>query len=385
MKALARKLFSIIQALLGNSDRTRGLTLVAPQLSASELAEIRVRASFFFPGAQGEHIRVVSALSPHVLLDASPILTFGLAAKPAGKMASLHQGIFDIDWRTNPGDGWNWIEAATWAARHKPDIAGSKQAFAKLKNRLAATGLGKCYLFGTGPSLGRAIERDWSDGVRVVCNTIVRDAALWQHIAPHLLVAGDGIYHFGFTDFAKAFRRDLRVRLAASPNVPFMYPAQFDIIIRRELAGLESQLIPISMGPATSLHTSIGSGFELPNLGNVLNLLLLPVGCALSKHVGLWGFDGRAPADVLFWSNSPKQSYTELLGTLQLAHPAFFDSHVPKHDPEKYLRSVHGDVLEHALQAAEQAGWHFEMLHPTWTATLARRLAPGVAKVPVAT
>lgn len=384
MKATARKLFSAVQALLGNGDRTKGLTLVAPQLSASELAEIRVRARFFFPGAQGENIRVVQAFSSKMLLDASPILTFGIPARPSGRLASLHHGIFDIDWRSNPGDGWSWIDAATWAARHQPDLAGSKQAFAALKDRLAATGLGKCYLFGTGPSLGRAIERDWSDGMRVVCNTIVRDAALWQHISPHLLVAGDGIYHFGFTDFAKAFRRDLRARLEASPSVPFMYPVQFDIIVRRDLAGLESQLIPISMGLETSVHTSIGSEFELPNLGNVLNLLLLPVGCALSKNVGLWGFDGRAPADVLFWSNSPKQSYSELLGTLQCAHPAFFDNHVPKHDPEKYLRSVHGDVLEHALQAAEQAGWRFEMLHPTWTETLARRLAPGVPKVPVA-
>ena len=242
--------------------------------------------------------------------------------------------------------------------------------------------LSRCYVFGTGPSLGQAATRDWSDGIRVVCNTIVRDASLWRHISPHLLVAGDGIYHFGFTDFAKAFRRDLRARLEESPEVPFMYPANFDLVVRRDLVGLERQLIPIPISPLANVHTGVMSRFELPELGNVLNLLLLPVGCALSKSIGLWGFDGRAPADKLFWSNSAKQSYTELLGTLQAAHPAFFDHHVPKHDPEKYLRLVHGDVLEYALSQAEQAGWHFEMLHPTWTETLARRTAPGVAKVP---
>ncbi|WP_458868572.1 hypothetical protein, partial [Enterococcus faecium] len=82
-------------------------------------------------------------------------------------------------------------------------------------------------------------------------------------------------------------------------------------------------------------------------LGNVLNKLLLPLGCNLSKHVGLWGFDGRAPKDQLFWSNSQKQSYTELMPTLQAAHPAFFDHFVPRENPEKYVQSVHGDVLEY--------------------------------------
>lgn len=382
MKQLARKVFNVAQAALGHGSRSSGLRVIAPASGSADRAEIFRRASFFFPPAQTAALTFHTELKPAMLLDATPILTFGVGSRPLNKLSSLHQGVFDIDWRSNPADGWSWLEAATWSARHIADRATSARRFAALKAQLDCARFERCYLFGTGPSLEKAVDRDWSDGIRIVCNTIVRDAALWRHISPHMVVAGDGIYHFGFTDFAKAFRRDLRARLEESPAVPFMYPAQFDHVVRRELAGLEDQLMPISISAAVDMNSGVATSFELPQMGNVLNLLLLPVGCALSKRVGLWGFDGRAPSDKLFWSNSAQQSYPELMGTLQLAHPSFFDHHVPKNDPEKYLRAVHGDVLEHALGTAESKGWRFEMLHPTWTATLQRRAAPGVASVP---
>jgi hypothetical protein len=381
-KTIARKAFGGLQSVVASGDRQGSIKLVAPQACAADLDEIRRRAAFYFAPAQAARLTVHGTFSSSLALDASPILLFGDATARQNPLAKLHGGVFDVDWRVNPREGWNWVDAAAWAAQHVPDVSLASQRFSALRERLLAKGLGRCYVFGTGPSLGAAQQRDWSDGLRVVCNTIVRDAALWRHIQPDVLVAGDGIYHFGFTDFARAFRRDLRLRLQESPHVPFVYPAEFDLVVRRDLAGLEEQLIPVPVGAHATLHNSFDGRFALPCMGNVLNLLLLPVGCALSRQVGLWGFDGRAPADQLFWANSTSQSYTELLPTLQAAHPAFFDHHVPKHDPEKYLRSVHGDVLEHALVQAEQAGWRFEMLHPTWTATLARRAAAGVASLP---
>jgi len=381
-KTIARKAFGRLQSMAASGDRQSGIKLVAPQASAADIDEIKRRAAFYFAPEQAARLTVHPALSPALALDAAPILLFGDAAARQTPLAKLHGGVFDVDWRVNAREGWNWVDAAVWADRHVPDVATASQRFQALRGRLLAEGLARSYVFGTGPSLGAAQQRDWSDGLRVVCNTIVRDATLWHHIRPHALVAGDGIYHFGFTEFARAFRRDLRTRLQESPQVPFIYPAAFDLVVRRDLAGLEAQLIPIPVGMHATVHESFDGRFALPAMGNVLNMLLLPVGCALSKRVGLWGFDGRAPADRLFWANSASQSYTELLPTLQAAHPAFFDHHVPRHDPEKYLRSVHGDVLEHALTQAEQAGWRFEMLHPSWTATLARRVAEGVAATP---
>lgn len=380
--AAARAALGGVQALAGRDSGRSALTLVAPDAGEPEVAEIRRRAAFFFSEDLAARLVVCREPSKRLLLRRAPILLFGAAAFGADPLARLHGGVFDVDWRNNAHDGWNWIGAATWSSRHQPDLAAARRRLAGLRQRLAKSGLTRCYVFGTGPSLARAGERDWSDGIRLVCNTIVRDPVLWRHIRPNVLVAGDGIYHFGFTEFARAFRHDLRERLRESPEVMFVYPAPFDLIVRREMAGLDEQLIPLPIGTLTSLHDSVAERGELPALGNVLNLLLLPVGCALARRIALWGFDGRAPNDLLFWANAPAQSYTELLPTLQAAHPAFFDHHVPREDPEKYLRSVHGDVLEHALSEAERAGWAFEMLHPTWTSTLAKRRAEGVAATP---
>ncbi len=381
-RTMARGAFSSLQVMAARGSRQAGINLIAPDATPQQLDEIRQRAAFYFPTAQAAALAVHPSFSHALALDASPVLLFGQGQVRQQPLAKLHGGVFDIDWRTNPSDGWNWLDAAAWAAGHVAETGEGKRRFAHFQAAVQGLGLQRAYVFGTGPSLAGARERDWSDGVRIVCNTIVRDADLWQHIKPHAVVAGDAIYHFGFTAFACAFRRDLRERLLQSPNVPFIYPARFDHLVRRELADVAGQLIAVPVGSHASVHDSFVARFQLPGLGNVLNLLLLPVACSLSRRVGLWGFDGRAPADQLFWSNSSAQSYAELLPTLQAAHPAFFDHHVPKDDPEKYLRSVHGDILDYALAQAEAAGWTFEMLHPTWTKILAKRLASGVASQP---
>lgn len=371
-KAAIKGAFSALVHALAGSQRTTRVNIVAPTASAEEVKEIRTRAAFFFPSARHD-IRVARSFSLATLLSPAPVLLFGVTLDELPGWTRLHGGIFNVDHLRNPMDGWSWCEAGTYVH----GIQGQDIAQARLLKHIdaiKAQGFERCYVFGTGPSLERARERDWQDGARVVCNTIVRDGELWHHIKPHIVAAGDAIYHFGFTEFARAFRKDLHERLAESPNVLFVYPDYFDFIVRREFAAFTDRLVPMPNGTQPRVHDSFAVHFSLPPLGNVLNKILLPLGCNLSKHVGLWGFDGRAPKDQLFWSNSQKQSYTELLPTLQAAHPAFFDHFVPRENPEKYVQSVHGDVLEYLLSQAEQDGWTFTMLHHTWTPTLAKRM-----------
>ena len=111
----------------------------------------------------------------------------------------------------------------------------------------------------------------------------------------------------------------------------------------------------------------------MPSLGNVLNILLLPLACTVSTSVRLWGFDGRAPDDKLFWSNSSKHSYPELMPELVEEHPAFFAAFVPKNRESDYVKSVHGDELDKCLVAAERDGYQFVMMHFSWTETLNKR------------
>ena len=194
------------------------------------------------------------------------------------------------------------------------------------------------------------------------------------------MVAADAIYHFGHTAFAKAFRKDLSARLESTQTF-FVYPAIFDEIVQREFRDFEDRLIPIPTGGHQQVEVDLCQCFHLPNLGNVLALMLLPLGCTLSKTVCLWGFDGRAPQDSLFWANSSKHGYAELIPSLQQAHPCFFKTHVPSSDPGRYVKMFHGEVLEKRLTAAETAGFHFHVLHPSWTPTLQKRFVPQDAPI----
>lgn len=370
MRNIAKKFALNLYDLMSASTRRETVNLVVRGMSNEDLDDIYAKIYFFLPSVKT--INKLDKLTAGVLTNNSAILHDFGSTLPA--WAKLHPGRFDIDRKSNPLEGWNWIDAANYVSRHQVDVKASKILYERVKSKLNEQFSGKpCHIFGTGPSLARAAEADWSDGIRIVCNTIVRDKELWRHINPHIIVAGDGIYHFGFTEFAREFRQDLKNRLTESPETVFIYPAQFDCIVRRELSECSSQLIPIPVGAHTKIHNNLSNNFALPALGNILNLLLLPIACDLSKSITLWGFDGRAPKDQLFWANSEKHSYSHLLPTLQEAHPAFFDHNVPKVDPEKYIRSVHGDVLERCLSQAEAEGWCFSMLHHTWTETLARR------------
>jgi hypothetical protein len=308
-----------------------------------------------------------------LLPSMAPLLVYGHWSSKWSWIRRIRGNVFWVDDELNPLAGWEWCDLAL----HSFTIMGHSIPDGRSRlndaiNRLRALGFSKCYLFGTGPSLGRALDTDWSDGFRVVCNTIVRDAKLWAHINPHFIVAGDGIYHFGHTDHARAFRRDLAQRLKETDTY-FLLPDRFFPMVADELKESLDRVIPISIGTHEAVHRDLTNDFALPCVPNVLNMLLLPLGCTLSKRICLWGFDGRAPADKLFWANSSKQSYQELMEGLRQAHPAFFSHQVPDKNPNKYVQAVHGDLLDRLLSQAEAEGWAFEMLHETWTPTLAKR------------
>ena len=149
----------------------------------------------------------------------------------------------------------------------------------------------------------------------------------------------------------------------------------FDAVVRSEFQDVQSSLVPIPFGEHTDITVDLTRQFSFPRIDNVLNSLLLPLGCTLSDDVGLWGFDGRAPTDTGFWANSDRHAYPELMQTIRDAHPAFFAHMTPKGNESQYVKKVHGDLLDERLSDAEQRGFTFRMLHKSWTPTLQKRFA----------
>lgn len=373
LKGAARRLWQQSQSVLRPHMRSDYVVVISGEpLVEKERAEILTRLRFFVPAIADRAIFRTTPL-PTDLMSRAPILTFAIPPSARANIRKFRRdGVFDVDHRRNHAEGGEWLRLSHYVAPAKPDLSRARAAFRAQIQRLKALNLGKAYVFGTGRSLADAISKDWSDGYRVVCNTIVRDPELWNHIEPHFIVAADTIYHFGFTDFAKAFRADLRRRLSETETY-FVYPERFHAIVEREFGSVAERLIPVPQGHHDRLVLDLEQDFELSGLGNILNILLLPIACTLQRNVFLWGLDGRAPNDRLFWANSEKHSYPELMDSLLNAHPAFFATHVPATNPAAYVNEVHGDAFDARLADAEARGWSFTMMHPSWTPALQKR------------
>ena len=353
------------------------IVLVAGRASPAKISDIKERVQFLL-ACIGVYrpIIVVPSCSISTYVRSQAIVVADSKAVPA--FAREHaRWIADLDNETNPMDGWALVDLArvfTSRTSQKRHERAGQQALLERVKALNADRSRPVYLFGTGPSLQLAADRSFSDGLRIVCNTVVRDAQLWHHISPHFLVAGDAIYHFDNTAHARAFRADALQRLTESDGATlFVYPAMFDVIVRREFRAVESLLVPIPWGEHTDVSVDLTRNFTIPPLGNVLCNLLLPLGCTLSKDIRLWGFDGRSPNDTGFWANSNRQAYPELMQSIRDAHPAFFSALTPKGREEKYVEEVHGNVLDERLTEAENRGFSFRMLHHSWTPTLRKR------------
>jgi hypothetical protein len=318
----------------------------------------------------------LQSASPLKYAGFSAVVVADYAAAPAIARKHLNW-VFDLDYETNATDGWEAMELATLLNKQsgiEPDLATAHRALVDHVQKLNAGGMRPAYIFGTGPSLQLAAGRTFADGITIVCNTIVRDPVLWDHLAPAILTAGDAIYHFGDNLHAKAFRADALSRLTESDGrTLFVYPAMFDVIVRPEFRDVESILVPIPWGEHTDVTVDLTDRFGLPRVGNVLNALLLPLGCTVSMDIRLWGFDGRGPTDNGFWANSDRHAYPELMQFLRDSHPAFFAESIPKGKEQEYVHRVHGELLDERLTEAESRGYCFQMLHPSWTPTLQKR------------
>ncbi len=344
--------------------------------SPSKAGEVESRLRFLFSHINKPlKIRRTSRAAPLSYLRYTAVVAADSTA--IGSFAVQHiRWVADLDYQTNPTDGWTLMDlgAAITGTPRRDILRASRRTFVHHVRKQQSSGPKPVYLFGTGPSLQLANERSFDDGIVVVCNTIVRDPELWHHLSPAFLTAGDAIYHFGHTPHALAFRRDaLRRLLESNGRTVFVYPAMFDVVVRSEFRDVESLLAPVPWGEHTDISVDLTKQFGLPRLGNVLNNALLPLGCTLSSDVRLWGFDGRAPSDTGFWANSDRHTYPELMQSIRDAHPAFFSDLVPAGDEVRYVKQVHGDLLDDRLRDAENRGFQFRMLHKSWTPTLQKR------------
>lgn len=301
------------------------------------------------------------------LLAADLVYVWDWSSVREGGAAAASPRVRNVDRARNVNEAWIWSEYLH--ERQPPAQRAAARVESRRRLRLfldARPRLKRAYVFGTGPSLEQAWTRDWSDGYRIVCNTIVNNRALLEHLKPHIVVAGDAAYHFDINRHAAAFRRDLEGALAAHDM----------LFITRELYGpLLAFHHPDVYRRTLLAEADVGIHFNaLDRLvyhrwphGNILNALLLPLGSALADEIGLLGFDGRAPNDHGFWKNAAASTYDALKPSIKTAHPGFFAI-----DFEAYAQAQ-SDNAETLMKAGESMGKRYVCLNDSYIPAFRKR------------
>jgi hypothetical protein len=321
------------------------------------------------PGAG--YIRLVNdhavALSYRCLMADYLLITDWSRKHENGILRNCAKKLVNVDRHKNQFDGWAWGDFLT-ELQPLQKLANQREA---AKNKFlqyceSLPRFSKAYVFGTGPSLEQAYDYDLSDGYRIVCNTIVKNQPLLEHIQPHFLVAADAIYHFGNNLHACQFRRDLSASLHRD-NFMFIMPERFYPLIEEHHPDLRKYTLPVRED-VRGIFLDMRKEFAYTSQHNILNALLLPLASTLAEQIFLLGFDGRNANDQLFWKNSAASSYPELKPSIMRAHPGFFD----KMDYREYARWQSAGA-EKIMELGESKGKQYVCLNETTIPALQAR------------
>lgn len=242
-------------------------------------------------------------------------------------------------------DAYHAVCLSYWAqgGEDKALLATSKAELMRLRD--VAAGFDEVSLFGTGPSLGESLDRDFSGSFNIVCNTIIKNRGLVERLNPKVLVASDAHFHFSYHRYSARFLADVADFLRRGDGVFFTFD-KFAAFLRRRIPDLAHRIFGMPAGRQTYGY-DFDRDFRLFPGDSVLNMFLLPLGSFLGDNVSLHGFTGRAPSDAYFWSHSELHQYTDLMEAVRLAHPAFFHNR----DYGSYAGNVDEEISLRVAQA----------------------------------
>lgn len=284
-----------------------------------------------------------------------------------------------------------------------------KERFLKLSMmnyRALLDEVGQCergYVFGTGPSLeGHAMDFDYSDGFRIVCNSIVKNREIMDHIKPHLLAFGDAQHHASPCLYAETFRQAV-IEAVHETNcyiltedyfLPLLlahYPELEDKIIGIETPGIWDlslyEIIRMVLrrphkipwfdkipGHEEEYNFPTPDKFYVRTAGSVLPSYLIPIVSSVCKVIYILGADGRDPKGdkpdkTYIWNYSQSCQFNEQ--TAFDTHPSYFRDRPYTEDFDIYCDNFKG-----LIRYGESLGRKYYSLAPSYIPVLAQRLVP---------
>ncbi|MEM7766873.1 MAG: glycosyltransferase [Pseudomonadota bacterium] len=246
-------------------------------------------------------------------------------------------------------------------------LTHAKSHYPRIKERCASD---VCYVFGTGPGLADASEHDFSDGVCIACNSMVKNTELLDRLQPPLIVVGDPIFHAGPSSYAAAFRKEL-VKALDRYEADLIVPMRdYHIYAEHLPKRFMDRIVPVPFKHGTAPNFELEQAFHVTTTANVLTLFLLPLAADFSDDIRVFGCDGRPlEENDYFWGHDKASQFNDEMDDIQKAHPGFFDI-----DYDDYY-AEHCQTLETWAASLEGAGKRITNHTFSYIPALAKRSA----------
>lgn len=221
------------------------------------------------------------------------------------------------------------------------------------------------YVFGSGPSLQGALDRQLEPGVKIICNAIVQSEKALERLNPDVLVAVDAFF-FSHMGFGQRYREAIKQFLSHSSRyciVPEMYAA----LLLAHYPELRHQVIGIPI-TSTIYHFPVLDSFWAKSLSNVVTTLAIPIASSLANTILIAGCDGSSNSKKK-WDYSKEARWDE---TLNAAHKAHTSYKLMIKSRESY-NEQHNRNMEELIALGEKCGRTYYSLTSSFIPALAKR------------
>lgn len=337
---------------------------------------------FDVSGCPGEHIRVRSAgllRNLRAILSADLVIFWDQPHAALAKTLERTLGIGTAYVATDDPASMEFgqycsllWEHLTLPEERRATLDENRSRFLRVHRQLIQTGPAAACVFGTGPSLDAAYNFDFSSTVSIVCNSIVQNDRLLDHIDPKFICAGDVVSHFGVSAYAAKFRNQL-VRALEQRNLYLVTTAKYGALFLAHHPALRERVFLLEQAVDEPVY-DLTTAFMAPRLASTMNIHMLPLAATFSSQVFFLGCDGKNPTggNEDFWAHSRDAQYHDLVESGHRSHPTFallreMDTY------ERYVLS-----LAETIDGGERRGIEYRSLSPSFIAVLNERLVTRV-------
>lgn len=272
------------------------------------------------------------------------------------------------------------IEGVTYAGLYHKTLSTTQRKYyrslSKRNYRILLNSVGSCkdaYLFATGPSLDRALNFSFDDNsFKVICNTIVKNKKLLNHIRPQLLTLSDPFFFFGPSRYSADFRKDM-LSVVCDYDCYCITHEKYVPLLLVHYPDLESKIIGIPKSEKKKIDFPTIDNFYIPATANILTGFMLPVASVIAQNIYIIGADGGEQTKGHFWkywNYSSAAQFDDLAQTVAATHPSQLQFRDVIY--EKYYKK-HCEMLASLIEYGESLGKSYYSLTPSFIPALKQR------------